>query len=59
LNEKNENLFKETAYKNGKVFIRIVYPDGISKNVERNVRKKWSTSVYWNINSMPSQYNGL
>lgn len=52
----NENSFKDEAVNQGRIFVRVFHPNGIVEDTIRNVHKKWTTSVFWNINSMYSKH---
>lgn len=51
-----ESEFKNTAYKEGKIFVRVFHPDGKIEDTVRRINKIWASSVLWNINSMYSKY---
>jgi len=53
---RDERQFKKEAYESGRVFVKAIHPDGKIETKIRKVSKVWSTTVYWNINSMYSDY---
>ncbi len=55
----NEDDFKKEAFQDKEIFVRVKHSDGYVENITRQVNKVWGTSVYWNINSMPTSYRGL
>jgi len=55
----NEELFKKEAYRKGGIIVGIIHHNGHIEYIERQVSKIWDTSVYWNINSMPTEYKDL
>jgi len=55
----NEELFKKEAFNKGGIFVGIIHNNGYIEYIERQVSKIWDTSVYWNINSMPTEYKDL
>ena len=62
---KDENQFKNEAFGDRKIFVQVMHPVSLMhpsskvENITRQATKIWSTSVYWNINSMPSSYANL
>jgi hypothetical protein len=55
----NEELFKREAFESSGIFVGIIHHNGYIEYIERQVNKRWESSVYWNINSMPTKYRKL
>jgi hypothetical protein len=55
----DEELFKREAFERGGIFVGIIHHNGYIEYIERQVNKIWKTTVFWNINSMSTQYRDL
>jgi len=55
----NQERFKKEAFANGGIYVGVIHHNGYIEYIERQVSKIWDTSVYWNINSMPTGYKDL
>jgi len=50
----NETQFKNEAYQDGNIIVKVFHPDGEEELIYRKITKIWNSSVSWNINSMKS-----
>lgn len=55
----NKDDFIEEGFQDKSIFVIVKHSNGYVENITRQVNKIWKTSIYWNINSMPSSYRKL